>query len=79
MEQMKDLNFKEEIQKMEYEPMNDVELKLVRYSLMLGIGLLVLFYILSVTIFPESHQIQLKSTTATTGAAAPAAAAPARQ
>lgn len=72
---MKDLKFKEEIAKMEYEPLDETELKLVRYSLGLGIALLIIFYVVSVTIFPESHQVQLKPTSSAPAPAAPAAPA----
>ncbi|SHN49859.1 hypothetical protein [Desulfovibrio litoralis] len=53
MKQMKDLKFKDEIQAMEYEPLNDTEVKLVRNSVLLGIGLIVIFYVLSSTFFPK--------------------------
>ena len=55
MEQMKDLNFAEEIQKMEYEPLDDTEKKLVAWSLGLGITLLVVFYFASDFFFPGAH------------------------
>ncbi|CAI3228374.1 bacteriocin-type signal sequence [Desulfovibrio legallii] len=37
----------EEIQKMEYEPLDPVELKLVRWSIGLGIFLLVVLFLIS--------------------------------
>lgn len=46
MEQ-KDVTFKEELEAMEYEPLNDVELKLIKWSLGLGVVLLVVFYVIS--------------------------------
>ena len=38
-----DVKFQEELDKMEYEPMNETEVKLCRNSLILGIVLLVVF------------------------------------
>jgi hypothetical protein len=55
MEQMKDLNFAEEIKKMEYEPLDATEKRLVAWSLGLGAGLLVLFYFVSDILFPGAH------------------------
>jgi hypothetical protein len=39
--------FHEEIQNMEYEPLDDVEMKLIHWSWGLGVGLLVVLYIVS--------------------------------
>lgn len=50
-----DVNFNEEIKKMEYEPLNEVELKLVRYSISIGVIMLVVFYFLSDWLFPGAH------------------------
>lgn len=48
MEQnMKDLKFKEEVQKMEYEPMDATEMALVRWSLIIGVTLLVVLFAIS--------------------------------
>lgn len=37
----------EEIKKMEYEPLLPIEMKLIRWSIGLGIGLLILLYFIS--------------------------------
>ena len=55
MEQMKDLKFAEEIKKMEYEPLDATEIRLVRTSLILGVTLLVVFYFISNIFFPGAH------------------------
>ena len=43
----KEVTFKEEFETMEYEPLSDVEIKLVKWSLGLGVVLLIVFYVLS--------------------------------
>ncbi len=43
----KDVKFHEEIQKMEYEPMDETELKLIKGGLTLGVVLLVVLFIIS--------------------------------
>jgi hypothetical protein len=55
MTQLKDLNIAEEMQKMEYEPLNAVEMSLVRWSLGLGVTLLVVLYVVSAVFFPGGH------------------------
>jgi len=55
MEQIKDLKFAEEIQKMEYEPLNDTEISLVKWSLIIGCTLLVVLYFVSDFFFPGAH------------------------
>ncbi len=45
----------EELQKMEYEPLLPVEKKLITYSIILGLVLLVLFVWISYTFFPGKH------------------------
>lgn len=50
-----DVKFHEELDKMEYEPLNDTEIKLVRNSVILGISLLVLFYFIADWLFPGAH------------------------
>ena len=50
-----EVKFHEEIQKMEYEPMNDTEIRLVRNSIVLGVVLLVVFYFVSGWLFPNAH------------------------
>jgi len=55
MKEMQDVKFHEELQKMEYEPLNETEISLVRNSLLLGIILLVVFYFVSGWLFPGAH------------------------
>ena len=43
----KDVKFHEEIQKMEYEPMDETELKLIKGGITLGVVLLVILFIIS--------------------------------
>lgn len=43
----KNVTFHEEMEAMEYEPLADVELKLIKWSLGLGVVLLVVFFIIS--------------------------------
>ena len=43
----KEVTFKEELEAMEYEPLSDVEIKLVKWSLGLGVILLVVFYVIA--------------------------------
>ena len=45
----------DELKKMEYEPLLPVEIALVKWSISLGVGLLVLFYFLSQFFFPGGH------------------------
>jgi hypothetical protein len=45
----------DELKKMEYEPLLPVEIALVKWSIGLGVGLLVLFYFLSQFFFPGGH------------------------
>ena len=52
---MKDLKFKDEVQKMEYEPMDATELALVRWSLGIGITLLVVLFAVSKWLIPGVH------------------------
>lgn len=54
MEQMQDLKFKEELQKMEYEPLEPIEKKLCAYGFGLGVVLLVVLYVIS-GFFPGAH------------------------
>lgn len=55
MKEETDVTFQEELEKMEYEPMNDIEKKLVRNSLILGLVLLVVFYFVAEWLFPGAH------------------------
>lgn len=55
MKEANDVKFHEEIQKMEYEPMNETEIKLVRNSIALGVIMLVVFYFISDWLFPGAH------------------------
>ncbi len=43
----KDVKFHEEIQKMEYEPMDETELKLIKGGITLGVVLLVVLFVIS--------------------------------
>ena len=45
----------EEMKKMEYEPILPAEKALVKWSILLGVGLLVAFYFLSQMLFPGGH------------------------
>ena len=55
MQQIKDLKFAEEIKKMEYEPLNATEISLVKWSLTIGVTLLVVLYFISDYFFPGAH------------------------
>lgn len=57
MKQESEVTFQEELQKMEYEPMNDVEIKLVRNSIILGTVLLVVLYFVADILFPGAHMV----------------------
>ena len=50
----KEVSFKEEIAAMEYEPLNDVELKLCKWSMGLGVIFLVIFYVIAQMV-PGAH------------------------
>ncbi len=54
-EMTSDVKFKDEIQKMEYEPLNATEISLVRNSIVIGLVLLVVFYFVSDWLFPGAH------------------------
>jgi hypothetical protein len=43
----KNITFGEEVQKMEYEPLDETEMKLVRWSIGIGLSLLVLLLVVS--------------------------------
>lgn len=45
----------DELKKMEHEPLLPVEIALVKWSISLGVGLLVVFYVLSKVLFPDGH------------------------
>lgn len=51
----KDVKFHEEIQKMEYEPITEDEMKLIKGGIMLGIVLLVILFVTSKFILPGIH------------------------
>lgn len=55
MQMPDDINVAEEMKKMEYEPLQPIEIKLIRWSLGLGTGLLVVLYLVSATFFPGAH------------------------
>ena len=46
-EDKNDMKFQEEVQKMEYEPLDETELKLIHWSWGLGVGLLVVLFLIS--------------------------------
>ena len=50
-----DVSFQEELDKMEYEPLSPIEIKLCRNSFILGIVLLVVFYFVADIFFPGAH------------------------
>jgi len=45
----------DELKKMEYEPILPAEITLVKWSICLGVGLLVALYFLSQFLFPGGH------------------------
>lgn len=45
----------EEMKKMEYEPLAPAEIKLVRWSIGIGVGSLLFLYWLSQVLFPGGH------------------------
>ena len=45
----------EEMQKMEYEPLLPVEIKLIRWSLGIGIGSIIFLYFFAHWLFPTGH------------------------
>jgi hypothetical protein len=47
MEAKQDVKFHQEVQKMEYEPLDETEMKLIRWSVGLGLVLLVVLYVAS--------------------------------
>ena len=50
----KEVTFKDEIAAMEYEPLNEVEMKLIKWSMGLGVVLLVAFYVIAQMV-PGAH------------------------
>lgn len=52
---MDDVKIKDEIEKMEYEPLLPIEKKLIAWSLILGVALLVALVWVSYTFFPAGH------------------------
>lgn len=54
-EKKNDVKFHEEIQKMEYEPMDETELKLIKGGITLGIVLLVTLFVVSKYILHGIH------------------------
>jgi hypothetical protein len=58
METESDLKFKEEIDKMEYEPLLPIEKKLIGWSLAIGTVLLVVLYWVSVTFFEVGQSVK---------------------
>ena len=53
-EAKKEVTFKDELEAMEYEPLNDVEMKLIKWSMGLGIVLLIVFYVIAQMV-PGAH------------------------
>ena len=53
-EDKKDVKFHEEVQKMEYEPLDETELKLIHWSWGLGVTLLVVLWFVRY-LFPSAH------------------------
>ena len=51
----KEGKFHEEVQKMEYEPMDETELKLIKGGITLGIVLLVVLFVVSKYLLPGLH------------------------
>ena len=52
---MADTKIKEEMEQMEYEPLLPIEKKLIAWSLILGVVLLVALVWVSYTFFPAGH------------------------
>ncbi|MBP7764063.1 MAG: hypothetical protein K4445_12630 [Deltaproteobacteria bacterium] len=52
---MTETKIKEEMEKMEYEPLLPIEKKLIGWSLVLGVVLLVVLVWVSYTFFPAGH------------------------
>lgn len=52
---MQDMKFKDEVQKMEYEPLDATEIALVKWSLIIGVSLLVILFIISKYVVPGIH------------------------
>ncbi|MDR3640224.1 MAG: hypothetical protein P4L39_02765 [Humidesulfovibrio sp.] len=55
--QLEENKIAEEMQKMEYEPLNDIEKKLIVWSIGIGVVSLVLLYWVSTTFFPVAHGV----------------------
>jgi len=52
---MSKIKISDELKKMEYEPLLPVEKSLIKWSLILGVGLLFVLYWLSRILFPTGH------------------------
>lgn len=50
-------NIAEEMGKMEYEPLQPIEIKLIRWSLIIGVVSLVVLYLVSEAFFPGAHSV----------------------
>jgi len=48
-------NIADEMDKMEYEPLQPIELKLIRWSLGIGVVSLIVLYVVSQAFFPGAH------------------------
>ncbi len=53
-EEKKEVTMKDEMETMKYEPLNEIEMKLIKWSMGLGIVLLVVFYAISQMV-PGAH------------------------
>ena len=61
-EDKKDVKFHEEVQKMEYEPLDETELKLIHWSWGLGVTLLVVLWFVSYLFFSSLAAVLRKKT-----------------
>lgn len=52
---MQDMKFKDEVEKMEYEPLDATEIALVKWSLIIGVVLLVVLFVVSKYVVPGLH------------------------
>lgn len=55
MADMKEMKVSEELEKMEYEPLDATEMRLIHWSWGLGVALLVILYFVSDYIAPGAH------------------------
>ncbi|GAB6124684.1 hypothetical protein [Humidesulfovibrio idahonensis] len=55
--QLEEDKIAEEMQKMEYEPLEPIEIKLITWSITIGVVSLVVLYWVSSTFFPAAHGV----------------------